>query len=1001
MPLRQTGWMRAPRRIASLVALGASASWRAHLPLHRGVRLGPYEVLSPLGAGGMGVVYRARHLRLQRDVALKVLPDDVSSDDERLRRLEREAHAASSLNHPNIVTIYDIDEQEGTRFIAMELVEGCTLREIVGKAPLPVEQILSLARQMADGLGRAHAANIIHRDFKPENVMVTGDGLVKILDFGLAKVAHGDPASELNTASAITRRGVLTGTLQYMAPEQISGNPSDHRSDQFSYGVVLYEMLCGRRPFDGPSHAAILAAIVRETPPAPRALRADLPKDLEGVVTRCLEKDPARRHPSMAETTQAIVRCQERLAEPATRRGVLLRRPVVAALVVALVVVVGVAARLWVRVANERWVRDALPEITRLTESGDLYAAYRLVLEAERRVPGDARLRETLNRITLPISVVTKPAGALVEVKGYRDAEASWQRLGETPLETRIPYALLRWKISKAGFETFEGAPFGVGPFQWLGSGFPLQAEGSRPAGTVAIPGGEVTEAAAFPLPPVKLDDYWLDRFEVTNREYQAFVDRGGYAQREYWTEPFVDQARELTWEEAMSRFRDATGRPGPAGWELGVYPAGRDDHPVGGVSWFEAAAYCAFAGKSLPSIYHWYNANRQDQVSDIVLSGNFGPDGPAPVGSSSSLGDYGTYDMAGNVKEWSWNRTASGDKRYILGGGWGEPTYQYRNPDARQPFERLPTHGVRCARYAEPPEGRALASLDLFGKPPQQKPVEDDVFEAYRGIYEYPPASLEASVERVDDSQPYWRKEVVSFAAAYGGERVTALLFLPRNAAPPYQSVIWLPGTDAFGPRSSDTLASAYLFDFIPRSGRALVYPVYKGYYERRVPPEVQRQPADLIPLWYKDFARTLDYLETREDFDRDRFAYYGFSVAWTAPIFSALDPRIKASVMLAGGMPRRTRAGHLDPINFAPRNRAPTLMINGRDDFIMPVETHQRPLFQLLGAPEGAKRHVVLDGGHLPPDRRAIIKEVLEWLDRYLGPVAPPKEMSPGPRQ
>src|SRR5262245_33306623 len=193
--------------------LRASASRSASLSLHPGVRLGPYEVREPLGAGGMGLVYRARHVRLQRDVALKVLPDEVASDDERLRRLEREARAASALNHPNIVTIYDVDEYEGTRFIAMELVEGRTLRDILGNRPLPVEEALAFARQMAEGLAKAHAANIIHRDFKPENVMVTVDGLVKIVDFGLAKVELGEAASELSTASAMTRRGVLTGTF--------------------------------------------------------------------------------------------------------------------------------------------------------------------------------------------------------------------------------------------------------------------------------------------------------------------------------------------------------------------------------------------------------------------------------------------------------------------------------------------------------------------------------------------------------------------------------------------------------------------------------------------------------------------------------------------------------------------------------------------------------------------------------------------------------------------
>ena len=963
------------------------------MPLQPGVRLGPYEIVAPLGAGGMGEVYRARHLRLERDVAIKVLPADLASDPERRHRLEREARAASALNHPHIVTIHDIDEHDGQLYIAMELVEGRSLREALRAGAWPLGEVLALARQMADGLARAHGAGIVHRDLKPENVMVTGDGLVKIVDFGLAKALPGAKDREATTVSAITRQGVITGTVEYLSPEQVAGQPADDRSDQFAFGVVLYELLCGRRPFAGDSLATVLGAIVRDAPPAPHTLRPEVTKELDAIVMRCLEKDPARRHPSMADVAEAIGRYQGRLAAAAASRG-LFRRPVVVALAVALVAVVAVAGWLWVRFADERWARQALPEITRLTEEGNLYDAYQLALQASRRVPGDAAVQELIDRITLPIAVATEPAGALVEVKSYRDPDGTWQRLGETPIDVRVPYALMHWKITKAGFETFEGAPFGTGPIGWLGSGIPLQPEGTCPEGTVWVPGGPVVTdiTAGTRLPSATLPDYWLDRFEVTNRQYKSFVDQGGYSRREFWTEPFADAGGVASWEDATARFRDLTGRPGPAGWELGAYPAGHDADPVGGLSWHEAAAYCAFAGKSLPTVFHWYNATHQDQLSDIVSLSNFGSDGPVPVGSLGGLGDYGTYDMAGNVKEWCSNPTETGGKRYILGGGWGEPSYQFRLPDARQPFERLPTHGVRCARYSSPPDPAVSAPLDITSQPPDRQPVGDDVFEAYLSFYAYDRPPLDAKVERTDDSQPHWRKETVSFTAGYGGERVTALLFLPRNAAPPYQAVIWYPGSDAQLVQSSETLASAYLFDFIPRDGRALVYPIYKGLYERRLPPDVPFRLRDRVPASYKDFARTLDYLETRADFDPDRVAYYGFSLAWTGPILAALEPRIKTCVLLAGGIPRYTVPPYIDPVNFAPRSRAPTLMINGRDDFMDPLETSQRPLFRLLGAPEADKRHVLLDGGHLPPDRRAIIREVLAWLDRYLGPVSPP---------
>jgi len=966
------------------------------MPLGAGDRLGPYEICSPLGAGGMGEVYRARHVRLGRDVAVKVLPAKYASDHERLRRFEREARSASALNHPNIVTIHDIDEHEGTLYIAMELVDGRTLREMLADGPLPVERVLALARQMADGLAKAHGAGIVHRDLKPENVMVTGDGLAKILDFGLAKLSHPDDAidSDASTISAITRKGDLTGTLQYLAPEQISGRPADHRSDQFSFGVVLYEMLCGQRPFRGDSTAAVLGSILRDTPPPVRTVRPETPADLERVIARCLEKEPDRRYESVAEVGRHLDLAERARATPRPEGVFTVRRPMALALAALLAVVIGAVAWWWVRSAGERWAQlEALPQIAQLIDDGDVYGAFQLALRAEAHIPGDARLREMLSRITLPISVVTEPAGALVEVKGYATPDDPWQALGETPLEQRIPYALMRWRISKAGYETFEGAPGGAGPLGLLMTGLPLQPEGTRPPGMVWVMGGAVSRPD---IPAVSMTEYWLDRLEVTNRQYRRFVDQGGYATRDYWMMPFVENGRELSWDEAMSRLRDTTGRPGPAAWELGAYPGGRDDYPVGGLSWYEAAAYCAFAGKSLPTIYHWYNATHQDQLSDILGFSNFGPDGPAPVGTFTGMGDFGTYDMAGNVKEWTWNET--GDKRYILGGSWGEPSYQFVHPDARSPFERLPTHGVRCALYPEPVTPALLEPVTIVRGASVRTPVSDEVFEAYRGLYAYDRAPLEAEIEAADDSSPYWRKETVSFAAAYGGERVTALLFLPKNTAPPYQTVLWFPGGDAFFPPSSDSLASQYLFDFIPRAGRAFVYPIYKGMYERRTPsvrPPGAMAPAerrDAMLLWYKDLARTFDYLETREDIDSGKVAFYGFSTAIFGTIFTAVDGRFKASVLLSAGLIPDEQLPEMDFVNFAPRSRVPTLMLNGRDDFIFPVDTLQKPLFDLLGAPEADKRHVLLDGGHLPPHRRAIIREVLGWLDRYLGPVTPP---------
>src|SRR5207249_195684 len=219
------------------------------MALSTGSRLGPYEVLGPLGAGGMGEVYRARDERLARSVALKVLPGEISADAGRLERFEKEARAASSLNHPSIVTIYDIGLAGSVSYIAMELVEGRTLRELLASGPIPLRRLLLISAQIADGLAKAHSAGIVHRDLKPENVMVTRDGFVKVLDFGLAKLVPAGfesyDATDLKTVTRGTEPGTVLGTVGYMSPEQASGHPVDFRSDQFSLGAILYEMAAG------------------------------------------------------------------------------------------------------------------------------------------------------------------------------------------------------------------------------------------------------------------------------------------------------------------------------------------------------------------------------------------------------------------------------------------------------------------------------------------------------------------------------------------------------------------------------------------------------------------------------------------------------------------------------------------------------------------------------------------------------------------------------------
>ncbi|MEO8218518.1 MAG: protein kinase, partial [Acidobacteriota bacterium] len=355
------------------------------MTLSAGAQLGPYEILSPLGAGGMGEVYRARDRRLGREVAIKVLPAAVSSDAERLRRFEREAQAASSLNHPNIVTIYDIGSEGSVSYIAMELVEGHSLRELM-EGPLKVRQLLEIAVQMAEGLAKAHAAGIVHRDLKPENVMMTGDGHIKILDFGLAKLTQPDSSQSAATAPAETTPGTVMGTIGYMSPEQAMGKVVDFRSDQFSFGSILYEMATGRRPFQRSSAPQTMAAIIQDEPDPIQTANPQIPAPVRWLVQRCLAKDVRGRYASTEDLARELATVREHLSEatsaidavaaarePVRRRGLW----IVAAIAATVLLAGGVMA--WrLRRADYFWKNPlAGAHFTRLTdwESSELDAA--------------------------------------------------------------------------------------------------------------------------------------------------------------------------------------------------------------------------------------------------------------------------------------------------------------------------------------------------------------------------------------------------------------------------------------------------------------------------------------------------------------------------------------------------------------------------------------------------------------------------------------------------
>ena len=292
---------------------------------------------------------------------------------------------------------------------------------------------------------------------------------------------------------------------------------------------------------------------------------------------------------------------------------------------------------------------------------------------------------------------------------------------------------------------------------------------------------------------------------------------------------------RTVPWEEAIALFHDATGRPGPATWEVGDYPKGHEKHPVAGVSWYEAMAYAEFAGKSLPTAYHWTRRRNRRRFTPLITPGsNFGREETQPVGSEGALSGFGTTDMAGNVKEWCWNEAHDG-KRFILGGGFGEPTYMFNHADVQSPWDRRANFGFRCVKLDSPPTAAAAARIEVRTRDLwKEKPVSNDVFQAYTALYAYDKGELNARVEE-SATMEGWSRERVTFDAAYGHERVVAHLLLPKNAAPPFQTVVYFPGGFAFSDDKLDLASFEESRGFFLKSGRALIFPIYKGTYERK----------------------------------------------------------------------------------------------------------------------------------------------------------------------
>jgi eukaryotic-like serine/threonine-protein kinase len=693
------------------------------------------------------------------------------------------------------------------------------------------------------------------------------------------------------------------------------------------------------------------------------------------------------------------------------------RRLLVPALVLGAVALVAAGIGAYVLAADQPRVPtgDALlAELGALSQAGRYAEAFELARRAADRdeiVPDSVSVGFT-DRLT----VLSDPAGAMVRARRFvpgADSPPEWQDLGRTPLRgVAIARGDHHVRIEADGHATVDRMASSARSRAILRASAGAEVHldvrmvpaDRAPAGMVFVPGG-LYRVASRDLQSLSapLDDFFIDRFEVTNSAFAEFVDAGGYAHRDHWVD--LAEAEGPGADEVRRSLVDRTGLPGPRGWSGQRPPPGAAQHPVTGVSWYEATAYCRSRRASLPTVFEWEKAARDGiaAVHGIELPwgyvgprdpgtdrANFDGTGTTPVGAYPfGLSAYGAYDMAGNVKEWLRNRSESG--RAVTGGSWADPIYVFSEVGSMDARSAAETVGFRCARPAGADRAGAQGDgpLRLVVETPVYHPVDDATFGVLLSHYQYDTRPLDPVVERLD--LPAWTRERIQYDGP-AGERVIAYLYLPKAGRPPYQTMVYVPNSTAFFGNHVGASAEDVLGPLV-RAGRALFTVVMEGMTEREYPAGHEWPAPNSVAFRDQMVRRAtelrlgLDYLETRHDIDAGALAYVGSS--WGAGsrlLFAAVDDRFRATVLIGAGIDERVHPTlpEASNINFAPRIRGPKLVVNGAEDEEHPWRTRALPLWNLLSEP---KELALFDGvGHLPPAELRI-PAIRDFLDRHLG--------------
>jgi len=664
-----------------------------------GKTISHYEILEEIGRGGMGEVYLAQDLDLERRVAIKFLPEDLTRDDENVERFKREARAAATLNHPNIITIYEIGVSDGEHFIVMEYVRGETLRDKLKRdKQLSFADIIDIMEQLCQGLEKAHQAGIVHRDIKPENIFISEEGRIKILDFGLAK---------LRGSRKLTKDFSTLGTIKYISPEQARGEETSAQSDIWSTGIILYEMISGEAPFKGDYEQAVIYGILNENPQPLGEQRADAPPELIHIVDHSLQKDPEKRYQSISQLISDLNTVQL-VKKPDNEKIKRAKSPLTNYLYwsLAIIAVLVTAIVFSLNSMDENLDQLTLKVIPPL-EKGDYDIVYDLFVNSGIEI-ADIHNTELFDRVAGFISIDSNPQNARISLSRIRykpnlNAENEIF-LGETPI---INMALIAGEyhlhLSLSETESISSI-IEVNPKDSVRIFRSISHADFSEEGMVLIEAGKTFDGES-------VQSFYMDLNEVTNKDYFAFMSAGGYRLSHLWPDEMVIKKTVVQQNVALKSFVDQTGIPAPRHWSGGKYPAGTENLPVTGITWYEANAYALWSEKQLPDWQQWWRAavgaNERiypwgNDVSTISERANFGSVTVQPVGSFPlGISPYGCYDMAGNVSEWVKDKNGVENPARTAGGSWQNPSYMFE-PIHAQPFQRDYSSsdiGFRCVK--------------------------------------------------------------------------------------------------------------------------------------------------------------------------------------------------------------------------------------------------------------------------------------------------------------